>query len=93
MSSKRIARWWWRDVRTRRLMTWVNLICGFAVGVVESDRMLRVENVHPGDSSLDCRLSGLRCNGYSLARKVFFEVAKRSLDAPRVGGVRSQFGR
>ncbi len=63
-------------------------LVGMAVGVVERDRVLTGERVQPGDVLVGLPSPGLRSNGYSLARKVFFEVAGRSLDDPAFLGSR-----
>jgi len=68
-------------------------LVGFAVGVVERDRMLTDDRVAPGDVLIGLPSPGLRSNGYSLARRLMFEVAGRSTgdrawdgpDAPTVG--------
>ncbi|HEX2042749.1 MAG TPA: phosphoribosylformylglycinamidine cyclo-ligase [Acidimicrobiales bacterium] len=61
-------------------------LAGFAVGVVERDRLVTGEHVRPGDVVLGLPSPGLRCNGYSLARRVLLEVAGRSLDDPAWDG-------
>jgi phosphoribosylformylglycinamidine cyclo-ligase len=61
-------------------------LAGFAVGVVERERMLGPERVAPGDVIVGLASPGLRCNGYSLARKVLLEVAGRSLEEPAFPG-------
>jgi phosphoribosylformylglycinamidine cyclo-ligase len=55
-------------------------LVGFAVGVVERDRVLTGETVQPGDLLVGLPSPGLRSNGYSLARRVLFEVARLGLD-------------
>ena len=50
-------------------------LAGFIVGVVEQSRMLTGESVKEGDVLLGLPSTGLHTNGYSLARKLFFEVA------------------
>lgn len=57
-------------------------LVGFAVGVVERDRIVDGTKVAPGDVLVGLPSPGLRSNGYSLARHVLFEVAGRDLDAP-----------
>lgn len=57
-------------------------LAGFAVGVVERDRLVNGERVTPGDRLIGLPSPGLRCNGYSLARRVLLERAARSLDGP-----------
>jgi phosphoribosylformylglycinamidine cyclo-ligase len=48
-------------------------LAGFAVGVVERDRILDGRGVVPGDALVGVASSGLHSNGYSLARKVLLE--------------------
>ncbi len=57
-------------------------LVGFAVGVVERDRILSGEHVAPGDVLIGLPSPGLRSNGYSLARRVLLERAGRRLDEP-----------
>ena len=57
-------------------------LVGFAVGVVDRDRMLTGDRVSPGDVLIGLPSPGLRSNGYSLARRLVFDVAGRSLDDP-----------
>ena len=54
-------------------------LVGFAVGVVERDSMLP-RSVSPGDVVIGLPSPGLRSNGYSLARRLVFDVAGRGLD-------------
>ena len=51
-------------------------VSGTIVGVVEKSRMLDGKSVRAGDVVLGLASSGLHTNGYSLARKVFFEQMK-----------------
>ncbi len=55
-------------------------LVGFAVGVVDRDRLLTGERATPGDVLIGLPSPGLRSNGYSLARRLMFDVAGRSLD-------------
>src|ERR1035437_901008 len=48
-------------------------VSGTIVGVVEKSRMLDGNAVRPGDVVIGLASSGLHTNGYSLARKIFFE--------------------
>ena len=57
-------------------------LVGFAVGVVERDRLLTGKRIAPGDVLIALPSPGLRSNGYSLARKVLLEHGARSLDEP-----------
>jgi phosphoribosylformylglycinamidine cyclo-ligase len=50
-------------------------LAGFIVGVVERERIITGKNVEPGDVILGLASNGLHTNGYSLARKLLFEVA------------------
>jgi phosphoribosylformylglycinamidine cyclo-ligase len=51
-------------------------VSGTIVGVVEKSRMLDGKAIRPGDAVLGIASSGLHTNGYSLARKIFFEQMK-----------------
>ena len=57
-------------------------LAGFAVGVVERDEMLDGSRVRAGDVLIGLESPGLRSNGYSLARRLMFDVAGRSLADP-----------
>lgn len=54
-------------------------LAGFAVGVVEKDRIINGANIKPGDIVIGLKSSGVHSNGYSLIRKVLFEKAKLSV--------------
>jgi phosphoribosylformylglycinamidine cyclo-ligase len=49
-------------------------LAGFIVGACRRDRLLRREDVRIGDTLVALPSTGLHTNGYSLARKVIFEV-------------------
>ncbi len=51
-------------------------VSGTIVGVVEKSRMLDGKGIKPGDMVIGLASSGLHTNGYSLARKIFFEKLK-----------------
>jgi len=51
-------------------------VSGTIVGVVEKSRMLDGKTIKPGDVVIGLASSGLHTNGYSLARKIFFEQLK-----------------
>jgi phosphoribosylformylglycinamidine cyclo-ligase len=55
-------------------------LAGFIVGVVERDRIITGKDVQIGDIVLGLASNGLHTNGYSLARKLLFEVAHYSTD-------------
>lgn len=50
-------------------------IAGFIVGAVERSSIIDGRGVVPGDVLIGLRSSGLHTNGYSLARRVLFDVA------------------
>jgi phosphoribosylformylglycinamidine cyclo-ligase len=53
-------------------------LAGFIVGAVEQSRMITGKRIRPGDILLGLASNGLHTNGYSLARKLLFEVAGHS---------------
>lgn len=50
-------------------------IAGFIVGVADREKIIDGKQITPGDVLLAMPSAGLHTNGYSLARKLFFEVA------------------
>jgi len=56
-------------------------LAGFAVGVVERQKLVNGSGSQAGDSLIGLPASGLHSNGFSLARKIFFESARWSLDS------------
>ncbi|WP_027363293.1 phosphoribosylformylglycinamidine cyclo-ligase [Desulfotruncus alcoholivorax] len=48
-------------------------IAGFAVGVVEKDKIIDGKSIIPGDVLIGLPSSGLHSNGYSLARRVLLD--------------------
>lgn len=50
-------------------------MAGFAVGVVNEDKILTGAAIQPGDVAIGLASSGLHSNGFSLARKIFFDKA------------------
>lgn len=50
-------------------------VAGFIVGVVDRVRLIDGKRITPGDVLLALPSAGLHTNGYSLARKLFFETA------------------
>lgn len=50
-------------------------IAGFIVGVVDREKIIDGKTIRPDDVLLALPSAGLHTNGYSLARKLFFEVA------------------
>jgi phosphoribosylformylglycinamidine cyclo-ligase len=50
-------------------------VAGFIVGIVDREKTIDGKQIVPGDVLLGLPSVGLHTNGYSLARKLFFEVA------------------
>jgi len=50
-------------------------LAGFIVGAVDRDKIITGKNVEVGDVIIGLPSVGLHTNGYSLARKLFFDVA------------------
>jgi phosphoribosylformylglycinamidine cyclo-ligase len=48
-------------------------VAGFAVGIAERGKIIDGSTIAPGDLALGLKSAGLHSNGYSLARKVFFQ--------------------
>ena len=57
-------------------------LVGLVTGVVERDEIIRGDAVEAGDVILAVGSAGLHTNGYSLARRVFFEHAGLSIGDP-----------
>jgi len=66
-------------------------LAGFCVGAVEEDRLIDGSEVRVGDVLVGIASSGLHSNGYSLARKVFFEMGGLSVH-DRVDGLDETVG-
>jgi phosphoribosylformylglycinamidine cyclo-ligase len=66
-------------------------LAGFIVGAVERKKQLDCRRVRPGDVLLALPSSGLHTNGYSLARKLVFGVAKLEPDT-YVPEIRNKIG-
>jgi phosphoribosylformylglycinamidine cyclo-ligase len=49
-------------------------MAGFCVGLVDRDRIIDGKDVKEGDVIIGIKSSGLHSNGFSLARKVLFEI-------------------
>ena len=63
-------------------------LAGFAVGIVERRKMLKpLENIQSGNVLIGIASSGLHSNGYTLARKLVFEVGKYKVNSamPEMG--------
>ncbi len=66
-------------------------IAGFIVGVVDRSKVIDGKSIKPGDVLVGLPSVGLHTNGYSLARKLFFEVAKLNADS-RYPGLEETIG-
>ncbi len=62
-------------------------LVGVVTGIVEKNRIITGKSIEPGDVVLGLPSSGLHTNGYSLARKLFFEVGGYTVDSvpPELG--------
>ena len=62
-------------------------VAGFIVGAVRRDRLIDGTRIVPGDVLIGLPSSGLHTNGYSLARRIAFEVAGLGAlsDVPELG--------
>ena len=56
-------------------------VAGFIVGVVDRAKIIDGKTIEPGDVVLGLPSAGLHTNGYSLARKLFFETLGYQPDA------------
>jgi phosphoribosylformylglycinamidine cyclo-ligase len=63
-------------------------VAGFIVGAVERSRLIDGKRIAAGDALIGLPSSGLHTNGYSLARRIAFEIARlgpRDI-VPEIGG-------
>ena len=56
-------------------------LAGFIVGVVDKAKVIDGKSIEPGDVVLGLPSTGLQTNGYSLARKLFFEIGGYQADS------------
>ena len=56
-------------------------LAGFAVGIVDKDKILDKSKVKPGDKLIALPSSGVHSNGFSLVRKVF-DIEHADINAP-----------
>ena len=55
-------------------------LVGVITGVVDKKSIIDGSKIKNGDSIIGIQSSGLHTNGYSLARKLFFEIGKHNID-------------
>jgi len=55
-------------------------LAGFTVGVVDNDRIIDGSDIRVGNKLIGIASSGLHSNGYSLVRKICFDVLKMDLE-------------
>jgi phosphoribosylformylglycinamidine cyclo-ligase len=62
-------------------------VAGFIVGAIARDRLIDGRAITPGDALIGVPSSGLHTNGYSLARRIVFDVAGLRVDShvPELG--------
>ena len=63
-------------------------LAGFAVGIVDRDKVLQPRSVKEGDAVIALRSSGVHSNGFSLVRKILAESGTKLTDKfPELGDV------
>jgi phosphoribosylformylglycinamidine cyclo-ligase len=55
-------------------------LAGFGVGLVENSKIIDGSGIHVGDQLIGISSSGLHSNGYSLVRKICFDILKLKID-------------
>jgi phosphoribosylformylglycinamidine cyclo-ligase len=62
-------------------------LAGAIIGFLSNDDRINCENLSPGDVVIGFRSNGLHTNGYSLARRIVFEINKWRIDTfdPELG--------
>tara|TARA_A100001011_G_scaffold242207_1_gene250218 strand:- start:7010 stop:8047 length:1038 start_codon:yes stop_codon:yes gene_type:complete len=66
-------------------------LVGIITGVVEKEKAITGEKICPGDIVLGLPSSGLHTNGYSLARKVFFDIGGYNIN-DHISGLEKSLG-
>ena len=57
-------------------------LAGFCVGVVEKSELIDGKSIAAGDVVIGVAANGVHANGFSLVRKIVFDVAKLDVDSP-----------
>ena len=60
-------------------------LVGFIVGIVDRDRIVTGDRIEAGDVLLGLPSAGLHTNGFSLARRIIFDVLKLGIDSELPG--------
>ena len=62
-------------------------LAGFAVGIVDNSKIIDGSEIHVGNKIIGITSSGLHSNGYSLVRKICFDIRKLKIDTyvPELG--------
>ncbi|MBW2738380.1 MAG: phosphoribosylformylglycinamidine cyclo-ligase [Deltaproteobacteria bacterium] len=62
-------------------------LAGFAVGIVDKSKIIEGSEVRAGNKLIGIASSGLHSNGYSLVRKICFDILKLKIDSyvPELG--------
>jgi phosphoribosylformylglycinamidine cyclo-ligase len=66
-------------------------LAGFVVGAVDRDRIVDGRSIVPGDALIGVASSGLHTNGYSLARRIVFDLVGLGID-DRIPGLDATVG-
>ena len=66
-------------------------IAGFAVGVVDREKIINGSGIKAGDRVIGLPSSGIHSNGYSLVRKLFFEIKNLTTES-NVSGLTGPLG-
>ncbi|MCF8053279.1 MAG: phosphoribosylformylglycinamidine cyclo-ligase [Desulfobacterales bacterium] len=56
-------------------------LAGFTVGLVDNDKIVDGSEIHVGNQVIGIASNGLHSNGYSLVRKICFELLKLDVDS------------
>lgn len=62
-------------------------VAGFSVGIVEKEKIINGSGIRDGDVIIGLASNGLHSNGYSLVRRLFFDLKKMGADTyiPEIG--------
>ena len=66
-------------------------LVGIITGIVEKDKIITGEKIQSGDIVLGLPSNGLHTNGYSLARKVFFDIGNYNVN-DKIPGLNKSVG-